>query len=459
MAVSRRRLFTLALAAHAVVACSLITDYTLNGKAVGTRGDAGDNSESGTDGASDDGTTVETGPDPGTIIPDEDAGPACSETPCVTQVAPAGRATCALLSDGTVKCWGANSAGLLQIAGDTNVPQTITFSSPLNATRIDQIVVGDWGRWGATACARALGDIECWGTDGAERRLGRPNTDGGGTNATPEVVTGINGATDLAMGSQRGCAIANGKVLCWGKDYTSTISLAKEFPTPKPSVRVYAGRDQDCVLLDSGEIACAGYPFASKELWSVDAGVGPGSADFTIVPNISGVYEIANSGNFICVRKNDGSVWCWGRNDKGQLGRGNVSGFNTTPQKVPLGMAAKRIGSGANFVCAALADASLWCWGRNNSGTNYDGTFHPTGVIGPNPDGGPSTDDLIVVSPRKIDGLPNNAGLIRQIAGGYEHMCVLYQSGALYCWGGNRHGQLSSPSNNNANPTPAKVTF
>src|SRR5438552_18032630 len=97
MAVSRRRLLVCGtLGAYAVVACSLITDYSLNGNSQ-RAGDGGDFDGTGPNDGADESTTVETGPGTDGFAPDDDAGPLCSETPCVLQVAPGGRATCALV--------------------------------------------------------------------------------------------------------------------------------------------------------------------------------------------------------------------------------------------------------------------------------------------------------------------------------------------------------------------------
>src|SRR6185369_9997194 len=87
---------------------------------------------------------------------------------------------------------------------------------------------------------------------------------------------------------------------------------------------------------------------------------------------------------------------------------------------------------------AILTDETLWCWGRNGGGPpTYDGTTHPHGQVGALDDGGL---DEFTALPRKITGLP--PGPIRSVVGGYIHSCALMQSGAVYCWGANDHGQL-----------------
>jgi alpha-tubulin suppressor-like RCC1 family protein len=107
-----------------------------------------------------------------------------------------------------------------------------------------------------------------------------------------------------------------------------------------------------------------------------------------------------------------------------------------------------------------LADDSVFCWGRNSSGNDYDKTSSPRGQLGVSPEGGV---DALVSTPRKMDGLPSGDP-VRGITGGYEHTCAWTRSGAIYCWGGNRHAQLGLgkygvTADTNPHPAPQKVLF
>jgi hypothetical protein len=77
-------------------------------------------------------------------------------------------------------------------------------------------------------------------------------------------------------------------------------------------------------------------------------------------------------GDHTCAIKQDGSLWCWGRNDSGQLGDGTNTDKNAPVQIMSSGVVAVSLG-GAH-TCAVKQDGSLWCWGNNYSGQLGDGT-------------------------------------------------------------------------------------
>ena len=69
--------------------------------------------------------------------------------------------------------------------------------------------------------------------------------------------------------------------------------------------------------------------------------------------------------------KTDGSLWSWGRNNKGQLGDGTTEN-KTTPVQVGSGYTA--IAAGSAYSLAVKTDGTLWAWGGNFIGELGDGT-------------------------------------------------------------------------------------
>ena len=71
------------------------------------------------------------------------------------------------------------------------------------------------------------------------------------------------------------------------------------------------------------------------------------------------------------IRSND-TLWCWGRNDVGQLGDGTTTS-RTSP--VQIGTATwKTVATGYDHTCGIRSNDTLWCWGRNTDGEIGDGT-------------------------------------------------------------------------------------
>ena len=100
------------------------------------------------------------------------------------------------------------------------------------------------------------------------------------------------------------------------------------------------------------------------------------------VAGISNAQEVALGNNFACVLKNDQTVWCWGRDQNGQLGRGKI---NAGEGSVPRQVVAQNGGLDLNLYvegvtqiqisdalsCVAGDFEGVRCWGRGNFGSDY----------------------------------------------------------------------------------------
>jgi alpha-tubulin suppressor-like RCC1 family protein len=100
------------------------------------------------------------------------------------------------------------------------------------------------------------------------------------------------------------------------------------------------------------------------------------------------IVSISGGEGHTCVALNDGTVKCWGWNKAGQLGLGDMmnrgDALSETVDKLPyvsLGTqaAAKSIAAGDHSTCALLSSGSLKCWGENNLGQLGLGDIKPRG--------------------------------------------------------------------------------
>ncbi|MCC6874869.1 MAG: hypothetical protein IT378_11230 [Sandaracinaceae bacterium] len=68
-----------------------------------------------------------------------------------------------------------------------------------------------------------------------------------------------------------------------------------------------------------------------------------------------------------CVAMEDGRMYCWGDNDRGQLGQGTGGpASSATPLAVPGFNRARAVTVGAAHSCAVDTAGEVWCWGANN---------------------------------------------------------------------------------------------
>ncbi|NRA47307.1 MAG: hypothetical protein HRU09_20345, partial [Oligoflexales bacterium] len=147
----------------------------------------------------------------------------------------------------------------------------------------------------------------------------------------------------------------------------------------------------------------------------------------------------------ICAILDNDRVKCWGRNDHGQLGRGNTAnrgnangemGDDLDFIELGTGRTVKTITGGRYHVCAILDNDDLKCWGRNDYGQLGQ---NDTNTRGNN--GGEMGNSLIA-----IDLGPNITPI--DVTVGRRFTCVLFDNNRVKCFGRNTWGQLGKVTPN-----------
>jgi alpha-tubulin suppressor-like RCC1 family protein len=145
-------------------------------------------------------------------------------------------------------------------------------------------------------------------------------------------------------------------------------------------------------------------------------------------PDGSNWEMVTAGGAHTCALRSNKTVWCWGKDDKGQLGIGeNNITHNTTPLQVADLTDVTKISAGLAHTCAIVADGSIYCWGWNLG--------FQLGVT--------STDESIPI-PTPVLGVPAKA---ISVAAGAAHTCAIFAGGEVWCWGVNEYGQLGVETN------------
>ena len=150
--------------------------------------------------------------------------------------------------------------------------------------------------------------------------------------------------------------------------------------------------------------------------------------------------HIAAGEYYDCGIRTDATLWCWGSNDSGQLGIGGATGQDLPRQvTTPAAGGWASITAGSYHTCATRTDGTLWCWGNNDSGQLGIGSESETGQ------------DL----PQQVT-TPAPGGWTSVTAGGF-HTCATRTGGTLWCWGWGASGQLGI-GNGNDQDLPQQVT-
>lgn len=176
---------------------------------------------------------------------------------------------------------------------------------------------------------------------------------------------------------------------------------------------------------------------------TADGGGGPGTASDGGVSTVDGadpndggsdptalttVPSLALGRVHSCALRADGTVYCWGDDLVGQLGRGTAASGSPsyTPTKVVGIKDVARLVAFGEGNCALLRSGTVACWGTNRSAI-----LAPHGAIGASPNDWTAT-------PRAIAGL---SGVI-ELAAGSSHVCARKNDKSVWCWGDNSVGAL-----------------
>ncbi len=252
--------------------------------------------------------------------------------------------------------------------------------------------------------------------------------------------------TDVSLGRHHMCVVEyDHTVRCAGADDTGQLgngsagsastAFTQALDATGPisdATAVTAGRGFSCAIRAGGTVWCWGY--------GGDGELGNGMyADSRVAVQVlttapaplTGMEQVVMGRYHACARGSDGSVWCWGYNNDGELGDGTNSGRANAAQITTL-TNVKAIASGEYHACALDGDGHVLCWGYNSAGEIGDGTQNNA------------------LAPVHI--LDATA-----VATGFEHTCALLSDTTIKCWGLNRRRWIGTGvprDTNTLTPTP-----
>ncbi|MGE5730724.1 MAG: protein kinase domain-containing protein, partial [Gemmatimonas sp.] len=144
-------------------------------------------------------------------------------------------------------------------------------------------------------------------------------------------------------------------------------------------------------------------------------------APLATAPSVGARVTVIAGGMHTCFVSADGKVFCWGANDRGQLGNGGTT-RSASPSVVAIDLRFSTMAAGLSHSCAIARGGSVWCWGANDHGQLGDRTTAQHSM------------------PARVSA--NRS--FTAITVGAAHSCALDDSGSAWCWGSNEQGQLGA---------------
>ena len=270
--------------------------------------------------------------------------------------------------------------------------------------------------------------------------------------------TGTLVATRIAAGHQHTCAIDTaGRLYCWGLGHDGRLGIDPRdalddcgglecdgSPRPSPTLTgvmdVAVGETHTCALLTDGRVRC----FGADVLGQLARGSADGEPHPTpVTVELDQVHDLAAGEFHTCITRWDGSVWCWGLGQRGQLGvdpstlerciadgsvfyqlevaDGDPVPCATRPVQVPGITDAEEIAAGAFHTCVTRSGGGVACWGAGSEGQLGHGDT-----------------PMAQITPVDVMGVSD----ISDIASGLWHTCAKDSMGGVACWGAHYWGQL-----------------
>ena len=262
-----------------------------------------------------------------------------------------------------------------------------------------------------------------------------------GHQPTPAKVLSDKVFTTVTTGEFHTCALDDdNESHCWGFNAQGQVGIAAipDFVSAAQYNKaawkqVASGEDYSCGIKSDDTLWCGGINGLGQlgDKTPINR-----AAAVPVQTDISQWLKVDVGNDHACaIAGTDNSLWCWGSNDRLQLGTDADSSNNFSnwlPQEVSFGGAWQDVSTGLNHTCALRqepAGVSAWCWGDNSFGQTTGSSaadFNATQITN---DTGAETDWIA-------------------IAAGGGHSCGIRETGILplrrelYCWGRNHVGQL-----------------
>lgn len=374
--------------------------------------------------------------------------------------------SCAIDTSGLAYCWGIDNFGQLgngpEVTGNQGVPTLIDMSGLGGGTRFVALSSSDLLTCGVTDA----GAVACWGDDRSGQLGNGPDLIGTQWSPTSLDTSALAKGTrfvQVAAAEHSACALSvAGDIYCWGSDGPGTVGngpdteAVQDSPVPidvsalpdgTKFASLSAGSIHLCAVTVDGDAYCWGNDAYEKlgngPQWEVQTS--PSKVDASMLPAGARWASVRAGDNHTCGLTTDGDAFCWGRNNRGQLGYG-PSPFRfsdiprpVTPATVPAGTTWRAIATGDEVTCGISSTGDLWCWG-----TGF-------GL------GGGIAEEPVAID---VSALPADTAWTQiSAATSGSHVCGRVESGESYCFGSDAFGQLGDGPGPMFTKVPLPIAF
>jgi alpha-tubulin suppressor-like RCC1 family protein len=264
--------------------------------------------------------------------------------------------SCAVATDGSLRCWGYHGAGRGFGRGAFDEMRAVRPVVGLANPR--SVHLGDRG-----GCVVSdMGDVRCFSAGSLE----------------PETLRAFRNLREVFEGTYQVCGWDGGDSLRCNDinlELTRGGTEHARFVATRPAgFAIRRSGREVCAWTTRGRVECGGHP----------GGYATGRQRLVEVEGLRDVVQVVGGETHYCARTRQGEVYCWGANARGQIGDGTTVDRNV-PVKVERLPEATQLVAGAFFNCALVRDGRVLCWGDNAFGQLGDGDRNERSQNDPTP--------------------------------------------------------------------------
>lgn len=187
--------------------------------------------------------------------------------------------------------------------------------------------------------------------------------------------------------------------------YNLSAEVEKELLAAGEDVQTDGGACHSLTLKEDGTV----WAFGENDKGQLGNGTSGTEKEYVRVTGLENITAVAGGGANSMALKEDGTVWYWGSGVLSPVQAKNLTGITA-------------ISAGDDHFLALKEDNTVWAWGANGWGQLGNGTYNNSDT------------------PVQVLGLTD----ITAIAAGQAHSIALGADGRVWAWGDNRYGQLGN---------------
>lgn len=337
------------------------------------------------------------------------------------------------LAQGTGNSFGSDSNGQLG-----NGAPNADSNAPVAVSTVTDFVAIAAGKY-HTIGVKSDGTVQGWGFNGTGQ-LGNGST---ASSSAPVAASALTGVIAVAAGETHSLALKNdGTVWAWGGNASGQLG---DGSTSQRNTAVQVKKDANTVLSNAVQVAAGGSHslalLSDGTVWAWGKNnrgqLGNGTnnqsnyaVQVAVNANtmVSGIVSVAGGFEHSVAVKSDGTVWAWGANGFKQLGDGTITDRKNAI-KVPGVASGWQAAAGDTFSVVLQSGGTAMAWGYNTNGQLGTGS------------------GSTYVGPSSVVGL---TGAV-DVAAGNRHIVAVGGDGSVWAWGRNDKGQVGDGTNSNRN--------